>query len=312
MQPQVLKPREVKLSTRTEISVRRLLPHAALRRIGAWVFLDHFGPTPQQDGMRVQRHPHTGLQTVTWLFDGLVEHCDSLGSRQTIQAGQLNLMTAGRGVAHSERSLSGPGSSLHAVQLWLALPASAALGEPAFEQVPQPREVLLDSAQISVFIGEFAGVASPAKVYSPICGAEVLITEPVRLPLRKVWQYGLLAVEGAARVTADGAAVDIETHELAHIGEGSGYVSIEPTGGKPARLVLIGGEPFTEELIMWWNFLARTPEELVAMRDQWNAQSNPESQEGLDALAAYPPFPDELGGWIPAPDLPNVTLRPRG
>ncbi len=312
MQPQVLKPREVKLSTRTEISVRRLLPHAALRRIGAWVFLDHFGPTPQQDGMRVQRHPHTGLQTVTWLFDGLVEHCDSLGTRQTIQPGQLNLMTAGRGVAHSERSLSGPGSSLHAVQLWLALPESAAECAPAFEQVARPREVLIDSARISVFIGEFAGVASPAKVFSPICGAEGLITERVRLPLRKAWQYGLLAVEGAARVTADGGAVDIATNELAHIGEGSSFVWLEPTGGQPVRLVLIGGEPFEEELIMWWNFLARTPEQLVAMRSRWNAQADPESIEGTDALAAYPPFADELGGWIPAPELPNVTLRPRG
>jgi redox-sensitive bicupin YhaK (pirin superfamily) len=312
MQPQVLKPREVKLSTRTEISVRRLLPHAALRRIGAWVFLDHFGPTPQQDGMRVQRHPHTGLQTVTWLFDGLVEHRDSVGSQQTIRPGQLNLMTAGRGVAHSELSLSGAGSSLHAVQLWLALPAEQADRAPSFQHVEDARRIQLDSASIDVFIGEYAGIRNEAEVFSPIVGAEVRLTSRTWLPLRKDWQFGLLAVEGSARVSAGAEPVDIDTNELAYLGEGNRGVWVEATGGQAARLVLLGGEPFTEELIMWWNFLARTPEELTAMRDQWNAQSDPSSPHGLDALAAYPMFADELGGWIPAPELPNVTLRPRG
>ena len=262
--------------------------------------------------MRVQRHPHTGLQTVTWLFDGLVEHCDSLGTRQTIRPGQLNLMTAGRGVAHSELSLSGAGSSLHAVQLWLALPAEQAKRAPSFQHVETARHIQLDSAGIDVFIGEYAGIRTEAEVFSPIVGAEVRLTSRTWLPLRKAWQHGLLAIEGAARVTTEAEPVAIDTNELAYLGEGNGGVWVEPTGAQPARLILLGGEPFTEELIMWWNFLARTPEELTAMRNQWNAQSDPSSTEGTDALAAYPLFTDELGGWIPAPELPNVTLHPRG
>ena len=304
MHPQVIDPREVKLSTRTEISVRRLIPHAHLRRVGAWVFLDHFGPTPQVEGMKVQRHPHTGLQTVTWLFDGLVEHRDSVGSRQQIRPGQLNLMTAGRGVAHSELSLAGA-ANLHAVQLWLALPDAVRQSAPDFQHVETAPEFLIDGARGRVFIGEYAGLRSPAVVHSPIAGVELRVTGRTWLPLRPDWQYALLAAEGSATVA--GAA--LVTNQLAYLDpadrDSALGVWLDVPAGETALLVLLGGEPFTEEIVMWWNFIGRSHDEIVAMRTLWN------DQEGEDALAAYPPFVDGLGGWIPAPELPNVTLRSR-
>ncbi|MDE2592472.1 MAG: pirin family protein, partial [Actinomycetales bacterium] len=170
----IVEPREVKLSTRTETIVRRLLPHAKLRRIGAWVFLDHFGPTPQVHGMQVQRHPHTALQTVTWLFEGRVTHRDSVGSVQVIEPGQLNLMTAGRGVAHSEQSVPGA-TSQHAVQLWLALPDAVKDVAPMFEHHARLPQLQLDALTATVFIGALAGIESPARVFSPLVGAELVV-----------------------------------------------------------------------------------------------------------------------------------------
>ncbi|MEY4312849.1 MAG: hypothetical protein RLZZ319_358, partial [Actinomycetota bacterium] len=155
----IVEPRSVKLTTRTEIEVRRNLPHAHLRRIGAWVFLDHFGPTPQVEGMTVAAHPHTGLQTVTWLFEGRVDHRDSLGTEQVVTPGSLNLMTAGRAVAHSEKSLAGA-DSLHAVQLWLALPDSVRHMHPTFEHVDEIPVADFGAVLAHVFIGRLGAVHS--------------------------------------------------------------------------------------------------------------------------------------------------------
>ena len=302
----VVEPREVKLSTRTETVVRRLIPHAKLRRIGAWVFLDHFGPTPQVHGMHVQRHPHTGLQTVTWLFDGRVEHRDSVGSVQVIEPGQLNLMTAGRGVAHSEQSITGT-ETQHAVQLWLALPDSVREREPSFEHLAEIPKVQLDAISAKVFIGALAGISSPAKVFSPLVGAELSIEGRSWLPLRPDWQYGLLVVDGQVQLETPGSAAQtVNLNELAYLDAGSNGLWLDSGSHRSARAILIGGEPFDEEIIMWWNFIARTPDELLAMREEWNAAETGENSE------RYPFYVDGLGGWIPAPELPNVTLRPRG
>jgi redox-sensitive bicupin YhaK (pirin superfamily) len=315
MQPLIVEPREVKLSTRTEISVRRLIPHAKLRRVGAWVFLDHFGPTPQVDGMQVARHPHAGLQTVTWLFEGEVDHRDSIGSRQLIRPGQLNLMTAGRAVAHSEKSR--PGSlvaterqSLHAVQLWLALPNSVRQQAPSFEHLESVPTIQLDAMTAQVFIGAFAGIESPARVFSPLVGAELVVRGRTWLPLRSGWQHALVIVEGSLAIAGEIVANRDLAYLEPEVATRGVWLDL-PAGTEQARVILIGGEPFAEEIVMWWNFIARTSNEIVALREQWNAQSEPASPAGMDALAAYPPYSDELGGWIPAPELPNVTLRPR-
>ncbi len=287
---QIIDPRLVKLSTRTEVEVRRSIPHAKLNRVGAWVFLDHFGPTPQVEGMQVAAHPHTGLQTVTWLFEGAVDHRDTIGSSQTIYPGQLNLMTSGSGIAHSEKSVAGP-ASLHAVQLWLALPNAVRGIAPDFQHVPDAPKILMDALHAKVFIGELAGIKSAAKVYSPLVGAELRLTGTSTVPLNTGWEHAILVVAGALSINGTQVAVG----QLAHLPTGVRNVQVE---GQNFLGILIGGAPFDEKIVMWWNFIGRSNEEIVEMRENWNA-------------GTYPKVEDDLGGWIPAPELPNVTLKAR-
>lgn len=288
---QLVAPREVKLTTRTETSVFRTVPSPAVRRIGAWIFVDHFGPTPQVAGMTVAQHPHTGLQTVTYLFAGEVDHRDSIGSVQRIRPGQLNLMTAGNGVAHSERSVAGTTTELHAVQLWLALPESHRQSAPAFQHLDEAAAVVVGNARFKVFIGEYSGANSKAVVYHPTLGAEVSLQGEHRLQLRPDWEYGLLLVAGELKVDGE----ELPLRNLIYSPAGASELKLEGDG---ARAILLGGAPFTEPIVMWWNFVGRSHEEIVQMRERWNQRD-------------YPEFSDELGGWIPAPELPNVNLRAR-
>ena len=286
----VVSPRVVKLTTRTEVDIKRSFPQPALRRIGAWVFLDHFGPTPQVDGMVVAQHPHTGLQTVTWPFAGHVEHRDSVGSVQVLNPGELNLMTAGRGISHSEISLP-TSDSLHAAQLWLALPESARGIAPFFEHHGDLPTFTSASGEATVFIGSLGGVTSPAKVFTPLVGAELRVSGDWALPLQSDFEHGILAVSGELYVNGQALAVD----DLIYLAPAEA-ASISGNG----VALLLGGEPFQEHIVMWWNFIARSHAEIVEMREAWNAQ-------GPD----WEPFEDRIGGWIPAPELPNVELRPR-
>lgn len=287
----IVSPRIVKLTTRTEVDIKRSIPQPALRRIGAWVFIDHFGPTKQVTGMVVANHPHTGLQTVTWPFAGMVEHRDSIGSVQVLEPGQLNLMTAGRGISHSEISLD-RSDSLHAAQLWLALPEAVRHTEPSFEHHADLPVLNLGSSYATVFIGSLASAKSPASVYSPLVGAELRIAGELDLPLDQGFEHGILLVSGNLKVNGNELAVDelayLEVGEAAHL-QGEGVA------------LLLGGEPFTEHIVMWWNFIGRSHSEIVAWREAWNRQ-------GQD----WPSFEDKIGGWIPAPELPNVTLQSRG
>ena len=287
----IIDPRIVKLTTRTEVDIKRNLPHAHLRRIGAWVFLDHFGPTVQVDGMVVAAHPHTGLQTVTWPFAGRIGHRDSIGSQQLIEPGQLNLMTAGKGIAHSEVSLVGP-SALHAVQLWVALPDSVRGIEPTFEHVANPPTFSKPGIEATVFMGSLGGVESPAKTYSPLVGAEVNVFGSALLPIDPGWEHGVLVISGEAEINGEAIAPD----QLAFFEAGATELTLKGN----FKAILIGGEPFTEPIVMWWNFIARTSDEIVAMRDAWNARE-----------ASFGEVEDNIGGWIPAPALPNATLRAR-
>jgi redox-sensitive bicupin YhaK (pirin superfamily) len=191
----------------------RLLPQRTLRTIGAWCFLDHYGPdeVSRGHGMQVPPHPHIGLQTVSWLFEGLVLHRDSLGSRQLIRPGELNLMTAGGGIAHSEESAAGRPPLLHGLQLWIALAEAERHTEPRF-------------------------------------------AHHADLPVVR---------DGAASVT-----------------------------------VVVGGQPFAERLLMWWNFVARSAEEITRAREDWAAGR-------FDPVYGYPGAP------LAAPPLPGVPLKPR-
>jgi redox-sensitive bicupin YhaK (pirin superfamily) len=286
----IVAPRLVKLTTRTEVDIKRSIPQPALRRIGAWVFIDHFGPTKQVDGMVVANHPHTGLQTVTWPLAGRVEHRDSVGSIQVLEPGQLNLMTAGRGISHSEISLVGT-DSLHAAQLWLALPDSVRNVEPYFEHHERLPELSFDASRAKVFIGSLGSVTSPATVYSPLVGAELQVSGKLDLPLNPDFEHGILLLTGTLSVNGQALAVD----ELAYLTVGEG-ATLEGDG----IALLLGGEPFSEHIVMWWNFIGRSHAEIVAWREAWNAQGS-----------NWPSFEDRVGGWIPAPELPNVTLQAR-
>ncbi|MEY4451996.1 MAG: hypothetical protein RLZZ380_1117 [Actinomycetota bacterium] len=287
----IVAPRLVKLTTRTEVDIKRSIPQPALRRIGAWVFIDHFGPTAQVDGMVVARHPHTGLQTVTWPFAGEVEHRDSEGSVQVLRPSELNLMTAGRGISHSELSLLGS-TSLHAAQLWLALPESARNVKPFFEHHAELPVLSLGSSSAKVFIGELGSAVSPATTYSALVGAELQISGEFTPPLDESFEHGILVISGS--VTVNGVPVGVDELIYLPVGE-SASVSGEGVA------LLLGGEPFTEHIVMWWNFIGRSHAEIVAWREAWNQQT-PEWKN----------FEDRVGGWIPAPELPNVTLQSRG
>lgn len=291
---QLIEPRVVHLTNRTGITVRRTLPTRQLRTIGAWCFIDHFGPYPGASSMSVAPHPHVGLQTVSWLFAGEVEHRDSLSTVQVITPGALNLMTAGRGIAHSE--LSDPDSpAFHGVQLWVALPDGVRHQAPHFEHHAELPEFDCQGARIRLLVGTLLGNTSVATIYSPLVGAQITLGRAdLNLPLEPGFQYGILAVDSDIRVNG----LHVPATQLLSIDEASRGLRFSGPSG--ARFMLLGGEPFNEPLVMWWNFIGRSHEEIVQMRQDW--------QEGSERFAA---FTDRIGGRIPAPELPIVPLRPR-
>ena len=299
----VLAPREVPLGGPRAMVVRRTLPHRDLRTIGAWCFLDDYGPqaiagTP---GMQVPPHPHTGLQTVTWLLDGEVHHQDSLGSDALVRPGALNLMTAGRGISHAETSPVGATGTLRGLQLWVALPARDRDTVPAFAHHADLPRVEGDGIDVTVLLGAVAGSASPATVFTPIVGAEVVLAPGARsaLPLESGFEHGLLALSDG--LTVDGESLDRAS--LEHLAPGLRQVVLGagPDGG---RLLLLGGEPFDEELLMWWNFVARSHEEVVEAREEWTAAVG-------GAATRFGQVTGYDGPSLPAPALPTSRLRPR-
>jgi quercetin 2,3-dioxygenase len=267
-----------------DLAVRRLLPLRTRRSVGAWCFIDHYGPahTDGRAGMNVPPHPHIGLQTVTWLLRGNVLHRDSLGSEQLIRPGQLNLMTSGRGIAHAEESVPPAAAHdpvLHGVQLWVALPAASRHTEPSFEHHPALPETTLPQTRlpaaaagrmaVTVFAGELAGVSSPATTFSPIVGAE-LTTEQGRhalgaLPLRPDFEHVIFVASGLAE--ADG--VPLQPGQLLYLPTGVESAPVASRDG--TTLFLLGGAPLGEQLLMWWNFVARTPAEIAAATASWGA-----------------------------------------
>jgi redox-sensitive bicupin YhaK (pirin superfamily) len=298
---QILETRSVKLNTRVNIEVRRTIPNRKLRSIGAFCFVDYFGPTDQTEAMVVAAHPHTGLQTVTWLFEGEVEHRDSIGSVQVIKPGQLNLMTAGKGISHSELSKKTEGR-LHGIQLWVALEDKDRFTSPSFEHVNENQELAKEGMKLKVFMGELMGISSPAKLYSKLVAAEIeLQPGEHELDVNPEFEHGLLLVEGDYESEGE----KVQEAELVYFETGQSKIKISVK--TKTKLVLIGGEPFKERLVMWWNFIARSHAEIEEMRVMWNDQENRE--KGQDNFGV---FEDEVGGWIPAPEMPNVQLRGRG
>jgi redox-sensitive bicupin YhaK (pirin superfamily) len=298
-----LEPREVPLGGTRAMLVRRTLPHRDLPTVGAWCFADDYGPADVRGtaGMHVPPHPHTGLQTVTWLLEGEVHHQDSLGSDVRVLPGQLSLMTAGRGIAHAETSPADHPPTLRGVQLWVALPESDRHMAPAFEHHAELPVLHDGGLTATVVIGELAGELSPATAYTPLVGADVVVDPDGTgaLPLDPSFEHAVLALTDG--VLVDGEPVADATLTYLGCGRPDLALAAGPEGG---RLLLLGGAPFSEELLMWWNFVGRDHDEIVALRAEWEA-----SRGG--AQTRFAPVAGYAGPALPAPELPSVRLRPR-
>lgn len=332
---EVLLPRDVPLGGARAMPVRRTLPQRGRTTIGAWCFADHYGPddVSATGGMVVPPHPHTGLQTASWLFEGEIEHRDSVGSHAMVRPGELNLMTAGRGISHSE--VSTPSTTrLHGVQLWIVLPDASRAVQPFFER-HDARHLCRDDATLQVFVGSLADEAAPTAsdavhaaasaphtttptVFSPLVGAQIDLPAhgSITLPLDPSFEHGLLVDAGPVMLggepsstpdAAGGGVSSLARAELGYFAPGRSSVTLQ-AGEEPVRLVLLGGTPFTEEIVMWWNFIARTHDEVVQDREEWQHDviGHADAAGRFGTVEGYP------GSALPAPTLPTVRLKPRG
>lgn len=272
--------------------VRRALPSRERRTVGAWCFLDHLGPVdyPAGGGLNVGPHPHIGLQTFTWMIEGEVIHRDSLGNEQTIHPGQVNLMTAGHGISHAEDSPPGRGGHAHAVQLWIALDEAHRHGPPAFRNYPVLPVIERDGCRITVLAGSLDGQRSPVEVFSPMLGVdlEARRATAIDIPLDPGFEHAVLMLEGAA--TLDGEAATLDA--LAYLGGGRDRITVRTDAA--ARLVLVGGAPFGEDVLLWWNFVARTQRELEEAVGDWNAGRRFGVVHGSPSHPLVAPDPSQL------------------
>ena len=266
------------------VAVRRALPRRTRRTVGAWCFADHFGPAPSPPGMAIGPHPHTGLHTVTWLLEGSLLHRDSLGSEQLIRPGQLNLMTAGHGVTHAEETPAGPPTHQHGIQLWVAQPEATRHGPPAFEHHAELPRADLGAARATVLVGSLAGAASPARQDTPLLGAELATAGAgaVDLPLDPAFEHALVVLDGAVAV----GDATVGPGALAYLGRGRDALGLTTTG--PTRALLLGGEPFAEPIVMAWNFVGRSRDELDRAAADWNAGDDDRFGPVASALPRIP------------------------
>jgi quercetin 2,3-dioxygenase len=299
---EVLTPRDVPLGGLRAMTVRRTLPQRQRSLIGAWCFLDHYGPddVDGSGGMVVPPHPHTGLQTVSWLFTGEIEHRDSAGHHATVRPGELNLMTAGRGISHSEYSTPGT-TTLHGAQLWLALPDGDRQVDPTFEHFA-PEPVTGEGWEARVFIGSLLGSTSPVTTYSPLLGAELTLAAgtTLRLPVEPAYELGVLVDFGS--VTVDGKP--LESHELGFLAAGAG--AVELTAQEQTRVLFLGGRPFGEKIVMWWNYIGREHDEVVTYRAEWEQLLDTGTSDRFTL-----PEGDPLEA-LHSPPLPNARMVKRG
>ena len=322
--------------------VRRTIPQRARSLVGPWCFLDHFGspavePAPgaprsgpaasgpyvsnaspsegapavdlAQSGMHIPPHPHIGLQTVSWLFEGEIEHRDSVGSVQTVRPGELNLMTSGRGISHSEMTPPArrPGP-LRGVQMWTALPNSARSAMPFFEHHATLPVLTYPGARVHVILGGLDKIASPATVFSPLVCAQVDLDAGARLslPINPLFEHGVLVDAGQVKVQGE----RVPEADLAYVATGPDLLDLVNIGPSPTRIMLIGGAPFGEDILMWWNFVGRTHEEIVEARADWQAGLTRRAA-GADPSARFGRVDGYDGPALPAPTMPDVRLRAR-
>lgn len=270
--------------------VRRALPSRQQRMVGAWCFLDHAGPVdfPPGRGMHVGAHPHIGLQTFTWLLEGEVLHRDSLGNEQIIRPGQVNLMTAGRGVVHTEDSLT-DGSRLHAAQLWIALPPEAEDCPPDFAHHPQLPQWQAQGARLTLLAGDYGGHRAPTRLHSPLLGLDIAsaAASTIDLDLRPDFEYALLPLTDSVRVDDEIFLAD----ELAYLGRGRDKLRLDLAAD--SKILLLGGQPFAEPVLMWWNFVASDKATIATAQRQWESGD-----------ARFGPVGDGRAPRLTAPPLP--------
>ncbi|WP_063733251.1 pirin family protein [Streptomyces sp. RTd22] len=278
--------------------VRRLLPNLGRRMIGAWCFVDHYGPDDIADepGMQIPPHPHMGLQTVSWLHDGEVLHRDSLGSLQTLRPGELGLMTSGRAIAHSEESPRTHAPLLHGAQLWVALPDGDRHTAPTWEHHADLPQITGGGLRATVILGDLDGATSPGTTFTPLMGADITLPAgtDTRLPVHPDYEYAALTMSGEAEV--DG--VRLTPGSLLYLGCGRSELPLR--ADVDSAFMLLGGEPFEEKIVMWWNFIGRSHADITQARKDWAADRRFGTVHGYDG----PP--------LPAPELPPVPLKPRG
>ncbi len=279
--------REATVGTAT---VRRALPQRTRRTVGAWCFADHFGPTDPGNAtsspMAIGPHPHMGLQTVTWLLAGELVHQDSLGSEQSIRPGQLNLMTAGNGVAHAEEHPARNDMRMHGVQLWVAQPESTRHGAAAFEHHGELPQTDVGAGVATVLLGSYAGTTSPARTDTPIVGVDLTLAKGEHeLPLALDFEHAFVVTEGALHIGDDVARPGV----LTYLGQHRDHITVHVA--EHTRALLLGGEPFPDRVMMWWNFVARTRDEVELATKEWNSESERFGvvRSHLDRIAAPPP-----------------------
>ncbi len=272
-----------------DLPVERVLPVRNRRMVGPWCFLDRFGPLSftNANPMDVAPHPHIGLQTVTWLLEGEILHNDSLGCEAIARAGSVNVMTAGAGIAHSEQTPREHTGKLNGVQLWVALPESRRHGAAAFQSIPETPRLELPGGIVQVFAGALQTAVSPARHYSDILGLEATLHPNVTLEfdLNPAWEHALVILKGECQA----AGQPLHKGPLYDLGAGRDSLALRAT--QSSKVLLIGGRPFEEKILMWWNFVARTPEEIAHARQLWLAH------EHFGDVTAY------HGPRLAAPDL---------
>ncbi|MDM1302616.1 pirin family protein [Acinetobacter indicus] len=277
--------------------IKRALPSRHKRMIGAWCFLDHAGPVsfPQGDGLDVGPHPHIGLQTFTWMIEGTLMHTDSIGSKQLIRPKQVNLMTAGQGISHTEVAPEQE-THMHAAQLWIALPDAKRNMPSRFDHYPELPVVSRDGVEFTVLVGEFLETRSPVEVHSPLLAVDLTAAETVRtrLQLNPAFEYGFMALEGTAHINQH----ELNEDNMVVLEPGLQDIEIELHQG--AHVLLLGGEPFESAILLWWNFVGRTQDELSEARDQWVNQD-----------PRFGSIPDYNGPRLEAPALPDKMRASR-
>ena len=273
--------------------IKRALPSRHKRLIGAWCFLDHAGPVtfPQGDGLDVGPHPHMGLQTFTWMIEGTMMHTDSLGTKQLIRPKQVNLMTAGYGISHTEVAPDTE-THMHAAQLWIALPDDKINMAPRFDHYPELPVVEKDQVEFTVLVGEFLKTKSPVAVHTELLGVDLMAKESTttRLQLNPKFEHGFMALDGTAVVNGH----ELTEDNMVVLEPGLAEIEIQLHAG--SRILLLGGEPFESPILLWWNFVGRTQEELSLARDQWINQDQRfgDIADYLGPRLEAPAFPDKM------------------